>query len=60
MTAVDLCVADGTHEEIKSDPVKWAEQPRVGVQEDGDGGAYELRNCARCRSTLAMRMEGLS
>jgi hypothetical protein len=56
MNLVDICVAEGTHEEIKADPVKWAEQPKIGVQEDGEGGAYELRNCGRCRSTLALEV----
>lgn len=50
-------MADGTHDEAKKDRVKWEQLPRVGVQDDGDGGAYELRNCARCSSTLAIAVE---
>lgn len=56
MTAVDVCTADGTHEAVKADPARWAQLPRVGLQEDGAGGAYELRNCDRCRSTLAIEV----
>lgn len=57
MNSVDTCIADGTHDAAKSDPSRWSALPCVGVQEDGDGGAYELRNCDRCRSTLAMRVQ---
>lgn len=54
---VDICIADGTHEAAKSDRVKWEQLPSIGLQGDGDGGAYELRNCDRCRTTLALPVQ---
>jgi hypothetical protein len=32
---------------------EWLSLAAIGMQDDGEGGAYELRNC-RCGSTLAM------
>jgi len=60
VNAVDVCVAEGAHEAAKADPVRWQELPHIGEQSDGCGGIYELRNCDRCRSTLAIPMGGQS
>lgn len=56
MNPVDVCIAAGAHDAVKSDPVRWAELPRIGVQEDGEGGGLELRNCLSCNSTLAVEV----
>ena len=51
---VDECMAVSRHEEFKSDRVKWSQLPSRGLQDDGDGGAYELKNCPHCASTMAV------
>jgi hypothetical protein len=56
MRPVDVCVAEGTHEAAKSDAAQWAQLVRLGVQDDGDGHAIELRNCDRCKTTLAVEV----
>lgn len=56
MNVVDICIASGAHEAAKADLVKWEQLPRVGVQEDGEGSAWELRNCPACCSTLALNI----
>ena len=38
---------------------EWERLELVGFQDDGEGGALELRNC-RCRSTMAIEHPGLS
>jgi len=42
----------GQHYDAKS----WRGLRLVGVQEDGDGGNLELRNCASCGSTIAIEL----
>jgi hypothetical protein len=45
-----------SHEATTRDPARWAELPKVGVQELGDGGPdLELRNCG-CGSTLSVEV----
>lgn len=56
MSAADKCFEAGTHAALKRDPARWAELPRIGVQEDGEGGALEIRNCIHCQSSLAIEV----
>lgn len=43
-----MCTTD-KHEQIKADPVKWAQETQpLGVLE-----GLDWRNCAACKSTLA-------
>lgn len=53
MPAADACYLE--HEAIKADPVRWATLEPVGFQDDGEGGALEMKNC-RCGSTLAVEL----
>lgn len=41
------------HDSLKADACAWSELEYRGVQEYDDESALELRNCARCGSTLA-------
>ncbi len=37
-------------------PIEWRRLEYVGVQDDGDGLALELRNCT-CGSTMSVELE---
>lgn len=55
------CCTEAEHESRKARPSRWKEALFVGYQSDGlpNGCSYELRNCPRCGSTLARRVEVL-
>lgn len=36
----------------------WDELPSLGLQDDGEGGQLELKNCPDCRSTRAVALRG--
>lgn len=36
----------------------WDDLPSRGLQDDGDGGQLELKNCPHCRSTRAVQLRG--
>jgi hypothetical protein len=44
------------HTRLKADPSAWAELEPRGYQEYDDTHKLELRNCARCGSTLAIKI----
>jgi hypothetical protein len=35
---------------------EWRKLHQVGTQNDGAGGRFDLRNCSRCGSTLAVKL----
>jgi hypothetical protein len=50
------------HDALKRDPKAWEDLEYVGIQrvpEIGNEAAYhlELRNCAKCGSTLAVQLD---
>jgi hypothetical protein len=52
--AVTTCTKQ-SHEELKSDPLRWAtEVDPIGQIDAGDGAVLVLGNCRRCQSTLAI------
>lgn len=57
---VTECVASGEHDAIKADPARWASLPSIGELKDRHGRVSVLKNCARCKSTLALKLEAQS
>lgn len=50
--------AQAYHNSLKDDPATWGKLELRGYQElaDDDDHKLELRNCARCGSTLAVKV----
>jgi hypothetical protein len=49
--------AQAYHNSLKDDPARWAQLEARGTQEYDPEFALELRNCARCGSTLARKFK---
>lgn len=54
--SVRVCCPSAVHEAMKRDDLAWARLEYVGLQDDGDGGWLELRNCP-CGGTLGRAVE---
>lgn len=48
--------AQAYHASLKEDPVAWASLKLLGYQENDDTTRLELRDCARCGSTLGKKI----
>lgn len=51
----DSEAAQAYHNSLKDDPIAWGTLKPRGIQEYDETCALELRDCPRCRSTLARK-----